>query len=292
MWKHKNRIYRKTIEREEKLMLKGQVFKQQIFESHIFAVFINTFLGGRNGIDNSYKNGMAITYSGSNLTVQSGVVCIQGRFLEEDSSTEITAGTDASYCKLVIEIDLSKQNTESDFVQGAYKVIKSSSTYPTLTQTDIIKNNSGIYQYELARFRTSSSGITDFVDMRTFLNFESIYSEIRKEYKNILTELQQELANVEDGSAYLLKNNIYTISVTLNSNFIQINYPQGFNKDNTAVLYCAWEDDGDWWDSKSAYNESGDICKVAEFHLKEDYIEMQATPKHRYKIILMKCETT
>ena len=54
---------------------------------------------------------------------------------------------------LNIEIDLNKQNTEEDFTQAYYKIIKSSSGYPSLTQTDIINNN-GIYQFELARFRT------------------------------------------------------------------------------------------------------------------------------------------
>lgn len=187
-------------------MLKGHVFSKQLFGNPIFALFINTFLNGKDGISNNYKNGMNVTYSGSTVTVDSGAVCIQGRFLEEDTSHTITAGTDTAFCKLVIEIDLDKQNTESEFVQGAYKIIKSTSAYPNLTQTNIVKNNAGIYQYELVRFRTSSNGITDFSDRRTFLNFESIYDAIKKEYRAVLEQLQNELANVEDGSAYLLKN--------------------------------------------------------------------------------------
>lgn len=186
-------------------MLKGHVFKQQIFGNQIFAVFINTFLGGQNGISNNYKNGMKITHSGSTLTIQSGVACVQGRFLEEDTSTDIAAGTSSAYCKLVIEIDLDKQNTESEFVQASYKIVKSTSAYPQLTQSNIVKNNTGIYQYELARFRTGTNGITDFQDKRTFLDFDSIYSAIETEYRVILTQLENELKNVQDGSAYLLK---------------------------------------------------------------------------------------
>lgn len=187
-------------------MLKGHVFSKQLFEHPIFALFINTFLNGENGVSNNYKNGMQVTYSGSTLTVDSGAVCIQGRFIEEDTSTQIATGTNNAYCKLVIEIDLDKQNTESQLNQVAYKVITSASGYPTLTQTDIVKNISGIYQYELARFRTTASGITDFQDMRTFLDFSTIYAEIRKEYKQVLQELQDELASVVDGSDYLLKS--------------------------------------------------------------------------------------
>ncbi len=206
-------------------MLKGHVFKEQIFGNQIFALFINTFLNGQNGVSNNYKNGMQVTYSGSNLTVQSGAVCIQGRFLEEDTSSPISAGTDTSYCKLVIEIDLDKQNTESQLTQASYKIVKSGSGYPNLTQNNIVKNNAGIYQYELARFKTSSGGITDFQDMRTFLDFDSIYEEIQTQYQSILNELEDELENVKDGSAYLLKtggtaNGDFTFSGNITANNI------------------------------------------------------------------------
>ena len=189
-------------------MLKGHVFKEQIFGNQIFALFINTFLNGQNGVSNNYKNGMQVTYSGTNITVQSGAVCIQGRFLEEDTSTPISTGTDTSYCKLVIEIDLDKQNTEQQLLQATYKIVKSSSSYPNLTQNDIVKNNAGIYQYELARFKTSSNGISEFQDMRTFLDFESVYNTIKTEFESVLEELEEELAGVEDGSAFVLKSSI------------------------------------------------------------------------------------
>ena len=186
-------------------MLKGQVFSRQLFESQIFALFINTFLNGENGVSSNYKNAMQPTYSGSNVTINSGAVCVQGRFLEEDTGYTVNAGTNPAYCKLVIEINLDEQNTESEFNQGSYKIITGSSTYPTLTQSDIVKNNSGIYQYELARFKTTASGITDFQDMRTFLDFDSIYTHIKNNYEALLKELEDELASVEDGSAYVLK---------------------------------------------------------------------------------------
>lgn len=186
-------------------MLKGHVFSKQLFGNPIFALFINTFLNGKNGISNNYKNGMQVTYSGSTLTIDSGAVCIQGRFLEEDTSTPVATGTNNAYCKLVIEIDLDKQNTESQLNQASYKVITSASGYPNLTQTNIVKNNAGIYQYELARFKTSASGITDFQDMRTFLDFTTIYEQMTEEYQAVLAQLEAELASVEDESNVLLK---------------------------------------------------------------------------------------
>ncbi len=211
-------------------MLKGHVFSKQLFGNPIFALFVNTFLNGQNGVSNNYKNGMAVTYAGSTLTVDSGAVCIQGRFLEEDTSTPISAGTDTAYCKLVIEIDLDKQNTETSFMQATYKIVKSVSSYPNLTQTNIVKNNSGIYQYELARFKTSASGITEFKDMRTFLDFNSIYDEI-----------EQHIRDIDNGSLYLEKSNLVTLSGQLEHNLEStiekvIKYPQGFNKGNCIVL--------------------------------------------------------
>ena len=186
-------------------MLKGHVFSKQIFENPIFALFINTFLNGKDGVSNNYKNGMQVTYSGSNVTVASGAVCIQGRFLEEDTGSTISAGTDTAYCKLVIEVNLDLQNTESQFNQASYKVVKSASSYPNLTQTNIVKNNAGIYQYELARFRTNASGITEFQDERTFLDFNSIYDEMESEYGAVLQQLKDELESIEDQSNVLLK---------------------------------------------------------------------------------------
>lgn len=186
-------------------MLKGHVFSKQLFGNPIFALFINTFLNGINGVSNNYKNGMKPTASGSTITIDSGAVCIQGRFLEEDTYTSVPVGTESAYCKLVIEIDLDKENTDSDFAQGVYKIVKSSSSYPNLTQTNIVKNVSGIYQYELARFRTSASGITDFQDMRTYLDFDSIYDQMTEEYRSVLQQLQEELEGVESQSNVLLK---------------------------------------------------------------------------------------
>lgn len=187
-------------------MLKGHVFYKQIFGNPIFALFINTFLNGRNGVSDNYKNGMSLSYSGSTVTVNSGAVCIQGRFLEEDTSTPVSAGTDTAYCKLVIEIDLDKENTETEFNQASYKVVKSTSNYPSLTQTNIVKNNSGVYQYELARFKTGTGGITNFEDKRTFLDFDSIYDAMETEYEAVLQDLKDELTAIQNQSDVFLKS--------------------------------------------------------------------------------------
>ena len=182
-------------------------------------------MNGNNGVSDNYADGMEVTYSGSNITIGAGAVCIQGRFLEEDTYTTISAGTDNNYCRLVIEIDLDKTNTESDFQQGYYKILTSSTGYPALTQSKIVKNNAGVYQYELAQFRTSANGISDFVDKRTFLDFDSIYEAIQTEYRAVLNELEEELDNVLDGSAYLLKTGgTASGDFTFNGNVVSNNF--------------------------------------------------------------------
>lgn len=184
-------------------MLKGHVFKKQIFTSEVFAFWIDTLLDHKCGIGD-YGNKMNLTYSASNITVENGLVCIRGRFVEEDTSTTLSAGTDTAFCKLVIEIDLDKENTESELNQVSYKIVKGTTSYPALTQNDIVKNNSGKYQYELARFKTNINGITDFTDRRTYLDFNCIFTEMQSEYQEVLNELKEKLKNVEDGSAYIL----------------------------------------------------------------------------------------
>lgn len=188
-------------------MLKGYVFKGQIFESQIFAFFVDTFLNGQCGIGN-FGNNMEVTYSGNNVTIQDGLACIRGRFVGEDSSKTINIGTEMAFCRLVIEIDLSKENTEEVLNQVSYKIVKGASDYPNLTQTDIVKNNTGIYQFELARFKNTSAGITNFEDRRTYIDLENVFAVMERDFNVELEKFRTEIGQVRDGSAYVLKSTI------------------------------------------------------------------------------------
>lgn len=238
-------------------MLKGETFNKQLFESEIYSLFNNLLLSGKNGVAQNYKNGMAVSYSGSNVTISSGAVCIQGRILEEDSSTTLNAGTDSLYCKLVIEIDLDKVNTESDFQQGYYKIVTSASGYPTLIQTDIANNNSGVYQYELVRFRTSSNGISDFQDMRTFL-------ESTTEFKKI-----SDFAYIEGVATF-----------DVNTFRVSIEYPSGFNPNNCTIISSMIE-------SETSY-ENYTVFLGNKLVVKRPLDEGSQKVSVNYRIVLMK----
>lgn len=187
-------------------MLKGDVFTEQVFPSDTFALFIDTFLDGKCGIRKGFKNSMSLSYTSNSITINSGIACIKGRFLREDSSTTLSiSSASLIYCRLVIEIDLSKSNTPESLNQLSYKILKSSGSYPALTQTDIVNTQTGVYQYELANFACSSSGIQNFNDARTYLDFDSIYAEIDKHIKAI-----------DEGSIFVTKeefNNLVTVPI-------------------------------------------------------------------------------
>jgi hypothetical protein len=237
-------------------MLKGNVFEEQLFENQIFALFFDTMLDQNCGVASNYKDGMPITYSGGNITIGSGAVCIRGRLLEENIGTTLAVGQTSKYHKLVIEIDLDKPASADNFQQAYYKILTSASAYPTLTQTDIVKNVSGIYQYELAQFRTNSSGnITDFVDKRTFLDINSIYTAIQASVnallntlngnaQTLISDLQSEIAGVEDGSEFVMKSTIKSLEGDVTPTLvdghyevsIRFNLPSGYNAGNVIPL--------------------------------------------------------
>ena len=237
-------------------MLKGDVFAEQLFENQIFALFINTFLNGHNGVASGYKNSMAMTYSGKKITIKEGAVCIQGRFMHNDADEEISVNETNKFHKLIIEIDLDKVNTPSTLNQAYFKIITGNSNYPSLTQTDIVNNVTGVYQYELARFKTNASGnITDFADKREFLDFTSIYTAIENtlaamesdfegDAQALITNLQAEIAGVEDSSEFIMKSQIVTLSKAVtptqsggkyyaNATF---NLPGGWTFERTCIL--------------------------------------------------------
>ena len=144
------------------------------------------------------------------------------------------------YCLLVLEIDLSKESSVDTFNQASFKILTSSISYPTLTQQDInrIDGTNNLYQMEFARFLTDSNGIDDmnFSDTRKHLSFDNIYEEIRKHIQDI-----------DDGSLYFEKSNIYSCAYEVgytddvSDNIAQyyIDYPEGFNYYNCIILSLA-----------------------------------------------------
>lgn len=180
-------------------MLIGYTFDEQLFTSEAFRKFQDTFLNKNSGV----IDGCSVSKTNTTVTVSDGWFVIKGALLREQGGTTLNVEQDGYY-SLVCEIDLTKENTETSLLQATIKLIRGASTYPTLTQQDIT-NGGSVYQYEFARFRSSNSVISDFVDKRTYLNFQSIYTKINTDVQAIIDTLEGKIKNVEDGSAYLLK---------------------------------------------------------------------------------------
>lgn len=224
-------------------MIKGFRFTNQLANAEVDARIHQEFLNKNDGI----FYGMELSYTNNSVTIAEGLCEIAGRPIAVIDSETVSASTESLYCLLVLEIDLSKDSTKDTFNQVSFKLLTSSTSYPTVTQQDINKysGTDTIYQLEFARFKSGSAGISDFKDTRQFLNFHGIYTQIKANCENIIEQIKQELASVEDGSAYILRNNIVVLKGITNIHVeadsrldytFNLNYPDGFNKGNTIVL--------------------------------------------------------
>lgn len=191
-------------------MLKGHTFNLQTFTSEAFAIFIDKFLNGNNGI----ATGCELSNTTTSVTIDNGFFVVRGRFLQViGNETVQDINTDGFY-SLICEIDLSKTNTEDKLNQAEIKIVSSTSAYPTLTQQDITGKGT-VYQYEFARFKVENGSITSFVDRRTFIDFQSVLDLIQAQANEVLDEIKQALSDVLDESVlgnYALKTEIGTIA--------------------------------------------------------------------------------
>lgn len=211
-------------------MLKGLVFNLQTFTSEAFALFIDKFLNGRSGV----AQGCELSNTNNSVTIANGYFVIRGRFLQIiDGVTVDNIATDGFY-SLICEIDLSKINTTEQLNQAEIKVISNTSSYPTLVKQDIT-NEGTVYQYEFARFKVEGGTISNFIDRRTYVNFQSIYDQIDSEAQTVLTDIRNALAIIEDQSNVMLKtggtaDGDFTFNGTVTSDNIK-------NSDGAKVIY-------------------------------------------------------
>lgn len=166
-------------------MINGITFSEQLITSANFAHFMHTFLNKANGI----TKGCGISYANDKIYVQKGYFIEFGRMVqvvgtEEISTPDVPSGR--LYCKMVFEIDLTQENTAETFSQGYFKTLTGTNGYPELTQQDL-DNDGTLYQMPWCQYTKSTSGISDFRDLREILSLESIWSAISNQntqYKN------------------------------------------------------------------------------------------------------------
>lgn len=143
-------------------MIQGIEFDEQVIKAVDMAHFMRKFSRDSNGI----TRGCAITSDTDNMYIAEGYMLIQGRQIKIVGTHTIELNkvtTGELYCRVVIEIDLSKSNTETANNQLSIKTLTSSSGYPSVTQQDLEDNPTGKYQYLVAQYHTSTSGVDSFI---------------------------------------------------------------------------------------------------------------------------------
>lgn len=160
-------------------MINGITFQEQLITSANMAHFMWTFLNKTNGV----TKGCAVSAEEFSVYVQSGYFIVFGRMVqiigtEEIAAPEVEAGE--LYCKMVFEIDLTKENTEEQFNQGYFKVLSSPDAYPDVTQQDLDAGGT-LYQLPFCQFTVSVSGIDNFHDLRNIINLDTIWDVIAEQ---------------------------------------------------------------------------------------------------------------
>lgn len=107
-----------------------------------------------------------MTFGKDDIYISEGYFFAANRLIQISSpetiaTPVITAGT--TYCRLVFELDMRQVNTNSEFNQGYFKILTSTSNYPDILPEDI-ENGGNIYQLPFAKFVKTVNGIASFVD--------------------------------------------------------------------------------------------------------------------------------
>lgn len=135
-------------------MIRGITFSEQEFRSEDFAHFQNFFLNGNHGI----TKGCIITQDDTSVSIGVGNFLVCGRFIQiEDVETISSADFHNGYNRIVFEIDLTKENTVTEFNQGKIRVLPTTD----LIQQDL-DNGGNIYQFPFCHFNWEGTAISAF----------------------------------------------------------------------------------------------------------------------------------
>ncbi len=156
-------------------MIRGITFSEQAFYSDDFAHFQNLFLDGNNGI----TQGCQITHDDTTVIIGTGRFIVHGRMMciEEDEIVRASQGFSSGYNRIVYEIDLSKENTITEFRQGYIKVLNTEE----LIQEDL-DNGGSVYQFPFCHFQWSGTTITDLIIDAATMVLDNIFGDVVKNF--------------------------------------------------------------------------------------------------------------
>lgn len=159
-------------------MIRGITFSEQSFYSADFAHFQNFFLNGNSGI----TQGCQITHDDTTVTIGTGRFIVHGRMMniEEAEVVRASHGFSSGYNCIVYEIDLSKENTITEFRQGYIRVLNTDE----LIQEDL-NNGGSVYQYPFCHFQWSGATITDLTIDAATMVLPNIFGDVAANWEII-----------------------------------------------------------------------------------------------------------
>lgn len=157
-------------------MIRGITFAEQIFYSADFAHYQDFFLNHNNGV----TLGCVVTNTQDTVTIGEGYFILQGRLINVETPEVIDGATfKDGYNRIVYEIDLSKENTVSEFKQGSVKVLHTSD----LIQEDLFADGK-VYQFPFCYFQWSGTAISGLVTEAPTLNLDNIFAQVSANYNS------------------------------------------------------------------------------------------------------------
>lgn len=163
-------------------VVRGINFDKQLMTSNNLGVIFNALAGSQCG----FVKGCVPSWSSgsSTINITAGYPIVYGRFSEISAGDLDVPEYSSPLCyTLVYEIDLSQTPSKSSFTQGSLKFIYGSeNAYPTLQLDDLETNLQGKYQLAMANFKLTSTGVTDFVDVRTTFTASTVVSVAANEW--------------------------------------------------------------------------------------------------------------
>ena len=188
-------------------MIRGITFDEQIFRSEDFAHYMNFFLGDSSGI----TKGCAITNDGTSVTIGRGYFFVKGRFLQVEDPEVISGSMFSSgYNRIVYEIDLSKENTEVDFLQGCIKILNTSA----LTQENL-DGGGKVYQFPFCHFNYNGT-ISGFVVDAPTLVLDNVMAQIEANFDVVKSNFETWFGNERGDMASWVTQQKSTLTVWTN----------------------------------------------------------------------------
>lgn len=119
-----------------------------------------------------YKNALALSRSGTQITIQSGAACIGGTIVTSDSSSYATIPTSSGsnykgylVLRLTMGAKLENANAEFKCIYGtSYPAVGSGTN--NINQGDPVNNSGATRDIVLASYETTGTTVTSFVDSR------------------------------------------------------------------------------------------------------------------------------